>query len=182
MLKTSSFVSFLLQQSVGLSSYDIIAFKSCSKHVASMLISSFCPITLLSTPPHTLHFEDGMFRDAFASSQNKQWSTAEEIRVADQSAACLRQHFLFSTVPHRLLMCAASSTSLQSFEEVRVRGHTAHQMANSTSGCLLLPVILSTPDQHAGFLFSLSAFVAFIWKGFLSMISQPPYSLIKEPS
>lgn len=59
---------------------------------------------------------------------------------------------------------------------------TAHQMANSTSGCLLLPVILSTPDQHAGFLFSLSAFVAFIWKGFSSMISQPPYSLIKEPS
>lgn len=104
---------------VGLSSDGFIAFQSCSKHAALTLRSRFCPSALLSTP------------------QRKPARPTRAPLASDEVSFFVSHH-----LPMRARLPPHPRRSLKNRQRGAAPLGTAHRMANSTSGCLLLPVSL----------------------------------------
>lgn len=127
-VKADNFFSkfFFAFLSVGVSSYDLITFRSCSKHVAWMLISTFCPVTHFFLACFILEMECfGMHLHHHKTNnevfQRKRVWLSRALLASDTIS-------FFSTVPHYLLMCAAPSTSLRSCEKPGVRRPLCSQL------------------------------------------------------
>lgn len=134
---------FLLWQSVGGSSYDFIAFRSRSKHVGSMLISTFCPITHFFLTHSILKMECFLGCICIITKQTAKFFRGNLCGWPERCWPQTVFPFFHSASPPPDACCSLHIFAVlwkTASEEATL--FTAHQMANSTSKCLLLPAIL----------------------------------------